>query len=166
MGDVIFSVEDVSAFDVFPFWMFGVFYLIAVLLIMFPQLDQKWPFANFSFLKGRERINGIICLGFVSLIAIPHFFMTTTSLKSEQIVLLEKRCIIREVQYDGNVEGKQSGFLAMDHLSLRFDKNNYLPPAGLHGMNLLSNIRSKLVKDERYFICTYEDVILQIKSVE
>lgn len=163
---VIFSVDDYSVWEIYPVWMFSVFYTIAILLILFPRSSRVWPLSTFSFLSKYGRWNGVVTLVFVSLIAIPHFLMTNISLEKQKKALLLKNFTITNATFDGQQSDKKVGLATYPEPNLSFDGKSYEVTGSLHGsMTLLPEIRNQLQTGETYRLSIFEGVLLKIETL-
>jgi len=164
---MIFSINDISIWDVFSPWIWILFYSISFVLIAFPNTSRIWPLSQFSFLKNSGRINGFVALIFVSLIAIPNFLVRVSALEKEKEALARNNFSLKKVKYDGRQAQQKVGFTTFPEMTLSFEGTAYNLPGSLHGgTELLPKIRDELKTDKLYNITISDGVILQINAVE
>ena len=102
----------------------------------------------------------------VSLLVIPHFLMTAYAVKSQQHALQTGSADRVTGTYDGTESSAPSALPIFPDLQLSFGAKKYEAPGGLHGVELLPEIRSKLVKGSPYLLHVNDGVVLKIERAE
>lgn len=166
MSELVFTVADVSVWDVFEWRLILGFYVLSAAFIAFPRLIDLWPLSNFRFFEKRKRLNGVIVFGLVTLIGGAHFFMTYLPLASSRAALLASQCTIVVATFDGRKPDRELMTHSFQETTLTFESADYEIPGNLHGsLFLLPDIRADLEAGDTYRLCVIDDVILTIERV-
>ncbi len=162
---MIFTIADLSVWDIFPWGLFVGGFGIAALLVVFPEIERVWPFSSFSFLGRLKRWNGVALACLVLVIAVPHFLATKLTLDAQQRALETGSFVVVEASFDGRKPDTQLAFSKFPETSLTFEGANYDVPASLHGsVSLLPKIRDELVPGAKYRLSVSGDTLLQIEN--
>ncbi|WP_417491743.1 hypothetical protein [Maricaulis sp.] len=164
MSGVVFTVADLSVWQVFQWRWFAVLYVFAAAFIAFPRLLKIWPLSNFRFFKKRGRLNGFLLLGMTSIIGGGHLFLTLLPLEEAWSALRDNRCATVVAAFDGRKPDRELMMQSFAEMTLTFEGVDYDVPGGLHGAAfLLPRIRADLETGGTYRMCVLDNLILVVE---
>lgn len=160
---MIFSVIDMSLWDIFNWELFALFYVVAVAAIIVPSLSDAVSMISITpFKKGRW--NGLALFVLVSVIAVPHYVITANALHSEKQALLSGEYETRNVVYDGQGPDTKVAWATFPDTTLSFEGTVYEFPGSLHGTFRTEGLRERLVEGDRYTLHVKDGVLLQLSK--
>lgn len=167
VDEVLFSIDQVSIWDVFSWGTIAALYLLPTAMLLFPRLVEIWPFSSFAILRFRGRWAGAVSFAFVSIIAIPHFLGEYVPLKNQKAAFAEGRFVTVVLTVDGMQPDKKVAWASFPESSLSFEGTRLDVPGSLHGsLNLLPEIRDRLVAGQHYELKIADETILEIRSMK
>ena len=163
--ELIFSVEDLSVWQVYNWQWMVPLYIVCIILLMFPGTAKVWPLSSFSFLKDAGRKNGLLTLALVSVISVGHFLFTYLPLMQEKQNLSSGGFSVLEGSFDGRQPDRIIAGQRFPETTLMFDGVEYEMPGSLHGsVFLLPRVRAELEVGEKYNLYIADGIVLRIDS--